>query len=345
MSYDVAVWEGPYPESDQAAGAEFTARVEALDAAEQAGQPRPRPSAALRAFLSDVRAHLPAGARDVDGVWAVEGPLSEDAAGSFFHTAMTAHGAEVALTTIAGLAGAHGLVCFDPQAQTLVRAPAPPAPVRRPPRPGVGTFLRMLHQHLGGHGFTRGKRGLHLQVDQHVRISVLAWVSTQEGHREVGAVVAAYRLSDWHAWLREDAQLAGTPVDLEEEVYGGGELDDFGLRVQAGELLARPHQHGWLVPDRAAVQAAAEHVGQLVVQRYLPHVPVLAQALPSKGEVDERVLLQVPFEQWLSRDERCPWAPCAEELRRVSAGGLWPDDDGTGAGGLSALLQRDARRH
>lgn len=53
---------------------------------------------------------------------------------------MTAEGLERALDVLAGLAGKHRLVFVDPLTAAVLERPVPGPPVRRPPRPGVGTL-------------------------------------------------------------------------------------------------------------------------------------------------------------------------------------------------------------
>lgn len=100
---------------------------------------------------------------------------------------------------------------------------------------------------------------------------------------------------------------------------------DFGLMFPVGELLDRPHHHGWLVPDRAAVQMAGRAIAGLVVARVLPSVRGLVALLPYRRlGLRHEAVLGIRGLKRLGQEEVCPWAPCGETYRKVEAGGLWP---------------------
>ena len=117
MSYDVAVWAGSRPASDESAGEEFELRSEVMDGS---GDLEP-PSPALSAFIDELLSLLPPldDSDHPDSPWAT-GPEPGDISGDFAYLTMTYPGAERALETVAAVARRHGLVCFDPQEETLL---------------------------------------------------------------------------------------------------------------------------------------------------------------------------------------------------------------------------------
>ena len=117
VSYDVAVWAGPRPASDESAEAEFERRAEVLDGD---GDMRPA-SPAMAAFVDELLAILPAldESDHPDSPWAT-GPEPGDISSDFAYLNMTYPGARAALDTVVDVARRHGLVCFDPQEGTLL---------------------------------------------------------------------------------------------------------------------------------------------------------------------------------------------------------------------------------
>ncbi len=75
MSYDLAFWEGPRPQTDDEASARFE---ELMDALEETDDDVP-PTASIQALLSDLEARWPI--NDPDAPWATF-PLGEDAQGN-----------------------------------------------------------------------------------------------------------------------------------------------------------------------------------------------------------------------------------------------------------------------
>lgn len=116
MSYDLAVWRGPTPSGDRAAGVEF---VRLWERSEQDAAPAPE----LLAFLSELRVTYP----DLDDVdsqdcpWS-SSPMRDEVRGDLLYLPMTFSGFSGAGPVIAALATAHGLVCFDPQTGSLLPA-------------------------------------------------------------------------------------------------------------------------------------------------------------------------------------------------------------------------------
>ena len=120
MSYDLAIWEGPRPESDAAAATEFSRRVVEMDRLYDAGEPMTEPTPAIRAFVAAAEERFPEDEADPDSsVWAVW-PLLGNAVGDGIFLPMTYPGARAARDAVAGIAADHGLACFDPQAEVLL---------------------------------------------------------------------------------------------------------------------------------------------------------------------------------------------------------------------------------
>jgi hypothetical protein len=115
VSYDLAVWEGQTPVSDQAALADYR---QVMDRMEQAdAEP---PSNRIRVYVAGLLARWP----DVtspdgdDSPWA-DGPLINNASGTCIYFSMVWSRADEASAFAASLAAEHGLVCFDPQTEAL----------------------------------------------------------------------------------------------------------------------------------------------------------------------------------------------------------------------------------
>jgi hypothetical protein len=115
MSYDLAVWRGPRPANDEAAGAEYK---RLMDRNEQSDEP---PSAAILAFAADLVARYPELGQpgDEDSPWAMSG-IADDASGDFIYLTLTYPGARRARTFIAEVVHRHGLVGYDPQIESLI---------------------------------------------------------------------------------------------------------------------------------------------------------------------------------------------------------------------------------
>ncbi len=105
MSYDLAVWSGSRPASDDAAGQEYDRLLEQAEQ-EVAADADPQ----IVAFVTDLIDRVP----DEPSPWAAE-RLLDDAAGSLLLVTMTADGARTAVPVCAKTAADHDLVCFDPQ--------------------------------------------------------------------------------------------------------------------------------------------------------------------------------------------------------------------------------------
>ena len=114
MSYDLAVWEGARPESDEAAEQVYLGFAELYLESEE--PPAELPTPAIRRYVEALLEHWPDidSEEGEDSPWSVGGMMS-DATGPFFYFAMVWSRAEEASEYAARLAAEHGLVCFDPQ--------------------------------------------------------------------------------------------------------------------------------------------------------------------------------------------------------------------------------------
>lgn len=127
MSYDLAVWEGTRPESDEAAGLLYEQLMDRMEAGHADAEPSPR----IRAYVDALLARWPDITEDAgeDSPWA-DGPLIANAFGDAIYFAIVWSRADEAGAFAAELAGRHGLVCYDPQSERLL----PPTADDRPRR-------------------------------------------------------------------------------------------------------------------------------------------------------------------------------------------------------------------
>jgi hypothetical protein len=129
MSYDLAVWVGDAPESHASALAEYTLRMDAMEAAIE-GDAEAEPHPRLLAFADVLLASYPDLDDDNEDAipWA-DAPLKNNIVGDLFYFSMAPSHADAAIPFIVATANSHGLVCLDPQTESLL------APARsRPPR-------------------------------------------------------------------------------------------------------------------------------------------------------------------------------------------------------------------
>lgn len=123
MSYDLAVWEGDRPADDEAATGFFRERVVPQLEEYDLSNPVP-PTPRIRAYVEALLARWP----DIkvvgnevlneDSPWS-DGDLMRDAIGWFVYFPMTHSRAAEASAFAAEVAQQHGLVCYDPQTQSL----------------------------------------------------------------------------------------------------------------------------------------------------------------------------------------------------------------------------------
>jgi hypothetical protein len=120
VSYDLAVWEGKQPDSDEAASAVYRDFREQYIEADVHHEPSPR----IRRYAEALLARWP----DIDNdagkasPWA-SAPLIGEAIGPLIYFPIVYSQADQASAFAATLAWAHGLVCYDPQRDQL-RTPA-----------------------------------------------------------------------------------------------------------------------------------------------------------------------------------------------------------------------------
>lgn len=116
MSYDLAVWEGTRPGSDEEAGETYQALCERYLEAEAAEPPTER----IRAYALALLERYPdiGGPDGEDSPWA-SGPLINEAVGPMMYFPMVWSQCEEASAWAADLAAQHGLVCYDPQMECL----------------------------------------------------------------------------------------------------------------------------------------------------------------------------------------------------------------------------------
>lgn len=113
MSYDLVVWEGVRPDSDDAAGEEYGALIEQyLEADEVPATPT------ITRYIDALLSRWPDNDDDGGlGPWASGG--AGDASGPVFTMNILFDRATEVSADAAVLAQAHGLVCYDPQEDRL----------------------------------------------------------------------------------------------------------------------------------------------------------------------------------------------------------------------------------
>lgn len=111
MSYDLAVWDGPRPTSDRAAGEVHEQLYERyLDADEM--EPA---SDIVRRFVGALTSRWPDVDVGDDTPWAGV-PLLKGASGPYVYLSISWTAAEEVSAFVASTASEFGMVCFDPQA-------------------------------------------------------------------------------------------------------------------------------------------------------------------------------------------------------------------------------------
>lgn len=128
MSFDLAVWEGPMPPTNEAAAGVFRQLMDRLERGEGESQASPR----IRAYVDALLARWPdiTGEPDDESPWA-DGPLIANAFGEAIYFSMVWSRADEAAEFAARVAAEHGLVCFDPQSESLLPRPPRHGPNRR----------------------------------------------------------------------------------------------------------------------------------------------------------------------------------------------------------------------
>ena len=111
MSYDLAVWDGELPRGDEA-GAVFDELYERYLDSDEIAELSPRISAYVEALVE----RYP---DDAAGSPWVSPPVMGEASGPIVYLLMSYRRAEEVSEYAAALAREHGLVCYDPQGETL----------------------------------------------------------------------------------------------------------------------------------------------------------------------------------------------------------------------------------
>ena len=116
MSFDLAVWEGDRPATDADASAIYERLMNRMEAGDFVDPPSPR----IRAYVESLLGRWPDITEDdgEDSPWA-DGPLIGNAFGDAIYFGMVWSKAEEASDFAARLAAQHGLVCYDPQSESL----------------------------------------------------------------------------------------------------------------------------------------------------------------------------------------------------------------------------------
>lgn len=113
MSYDIAVWEGVRPSTDDAARAAYEEHYERYMV-----QQTVPPSSRIQQYVAALLERWP----DIDAAesspWS-DSPLIGNASGSMVYLGIVYSRADEVSTVVARIAAEHGLVCFDPQTEHL----------------------------------------------------------------------------------------------------------------------------------------------------------------------------------------------------------------------------------
>lgn len=115
MTYDLAVWEGPLPSEDEA-----TAVFEELMDRMESDADDLESSAKIRAYVDALLERWPDITEEGgdDSPWA-DGPLICNASGNAIYFSMVFSQADEGVAFAGKLAAEHGLVCYDPQFESL----------------------------------------------------------------------------------------------------------------------------------------------------------------------------------------------------------------------------------
>jgi hypothetical protein len=113
MSYDLVIWEGDRPADNNAAAARFDVLYERYLESEEIAEP---PSPRIQAYVEALVGRYPDDG--LDSPWAAPSGL-DDASGPIVYLLMSYSQADELSEHAAQLASTHGLVCFDPQTESL----------------------------------------------------------------------------------------------------------------------------------------------------------------------------------------------------------------------------------
>jgi hypothetical protein len=117
MSYNLAVWEGDRPTTDAEAKAIFDRLYDQLMEPDQSASPTP----SIQRYVDELLSRWPDITTDEgdESPWA-DGPLIGNASGPMIYVSIVMSTPAEVFDEVAQLASARGLVCFDPQAVTLL---------------------------------------------------------------------------------------------------------------------------------------------------------------------------------------------------------------------------------
>jgi hypothetical protein len=119
MSYDLTVWEGPIPESDNEALSTYEQLRERHMSSDGLDE-LPEISPAIEAYVDALLERWPdIGTEGGESSPWSDGPLIFNASGPMIYFGMQHSRAEEASAYAASVARSHGLVCFDPQTGQL----------------------------------------------------------------------------------------------------------------------------------------------------------------------------------------------------------------------------------
>jgi hypothetical protein len=114
MSYDLAVWDGDRPATDEAALAAYLDLYDRYIDVEELAPPRP----SIQRYVAALLERWPDLEIEERSPWST-GSLMGNASGPIIYFAMVYSQAREASAWAAEVADSHGLVCFDPQQRRL----------------------------------------------------------------------------------------------------------------------------------------------------------------------------------------------------------------------------------
>jgi len=114
VTFDLAFWEGPRPETDLAAARIFEELFPEDDGVESSEPP----SVAIRSLIAELERRWPP--FDENSPWAVAPLGAEDALGSTLYVNLVWGRPDEDLRVIADIARRLGIVCFDPQSGAVL---------------------------------------------------------------------------------------------------------------------------------------------------------------------------------------------------------------------------------
>jgi hypothetical protein len=114
VTYDLAFWVGPRPVSNRAAAATYEEIFDRLDEAEDVQEPPER----ITSLIGELERRWPP--FDEGSPWAVAPLGHEDATGDTLYVCLVLGRPEEDLRFMAQTAHRLGIVCFDPQSETVL---------------------------------------------------------------------------------------------------------------------------------------------------------------------------------------------------------------------------------